>query len=99
MERRGAFARIARMHRFTHGYPNRYLSITDADLLLAAKLWAQARNAGTPNASADSLDGDAILAAQVRQLGYADDEVIVATTNVRHLEKFVPAALWTDLEP
>jgi hypothetical protein len=99
MERRGALGRIARMHGFAHGYHDRYLPITNSDLILAAKFWAQARNSGTPNASVDALDADAILAAQVRRLGLPDNEIIVATTNVRHLAPFVPAALWSDLEP
>ena len=36
-----------------------------------------------------------ILAAQAVTLGAED--VIIATTNVGHLSRFVPAALWPDI--
>lgn len=98
-ERRAAVARIERMAAFTFSAPDRYLPITDDDLFQAAKFWAQARNAGTPNASVEALDGDSILAAQVRRLAHTDDQIVVATTNVKHLAQFVPAMHWTDLDP
>ena len=42
-----------------------------------------------------ALDGDVILAAQAATLDRA--RVIDATTNVRHLSRFVPAKLWADI--
>jgi hypothetical protein len=57
------------------------------------------RNAGTPTAGVDALDGDVILAAQVLSLGLPAEEVVVATTNVAHLSLLVPAELWTDITP
>ena len=65
----------------------------------STKLWAQARNHGTPTASAQSLDADVILAAQVHSLGSIADQIVVATTNVGHLSLFVPAQLWTSIIP
>jgi hypothetical protein len=79
--------------------PDRYLSLTDADLDFAARLWAQARNAGTPTATAEALDGDVILAAQTIRMGLPTSDIILATTNVDHLSQFAPAALWTDVQP
>jgi hypothetical protein len=38
-----------------------------------------------------------ILAAQALTLGVAD--VIIATTNVGHLSRFVPADLWYNIAP
>lgn len=65
----------------------------------AAQLWAQARNDGYPTARDAALDGDVILAAQARNL-HSDppgERVVVATTNVAHLERYVDAEVWTSL--
>ena len=63
----------------------------------AGEFWAAARRAGTPTAGPHELDGDAILAAQAATLG--DPNVIVATANVGHLARFVPAKLWQNIVP
>ena len=72
-----------------------YLALTTSAMRQAATFWAEARQQGRPTAADPALDGDVILAAQAATLGRAD--VIVATTNVRHLPRFVPAELWTDI--
>ena len=72
-----------------------YLPITTAAMRRAAELWADARRAGRPTAGAQALDGDVILAAQAQTMGA--DEVIVATTNVAHLERYVTAAVWSKI--
>jgi len=41
------------------------------------------------------VDGDVILAAQATTLGVAD--VVVATTNVGHLSRFVAAEIWQQI--
>jgi predicted RNA-binding Zn ribbon-like protein len=61
----------------------------------AAVFWAQARQQGRPTADDKALDGDVILAAQAITLGATD--VVIATTNVGHLSRFAPAALWPDI--
>ena len=61
----------------------------------AELLAAQARRQGQPTADDKALDGDVILAAQAMTLGGTD--VVIATTNVGHLSRFVPAALWPDI--
>jgi predicted nucleic acid-binding protein len=72
-----------------------YLPLTTAAIRQAAVFWAQARQQGQPTADEKALDGDVILAAQAMTLGVAD--VVIATTNVGHLSRFAPAALWPDL--
>jgi hypothetical protein len=44
-----------------------------------------------------ALDGDVILAAQAIVLEAPD--VLIATTKVGHLSRFVPADLWQNIEP
>lgn len=73
-----------------------YLPLTTATMLKAAEFWAEVRQAGKPTASPESLDGDAILAAQAALIAEAqsDRSVVVATTNVGHLERFTNAKYW-----
>ena len=72
-----------------------YLPITTAAMRQAATFWAQARQQGQPTADDKALDGDVILAAQIITLGVTD--AVIATTNVGHLSRFAPAALWPDI--
>jgi predicted nucleic acid-binding protein len=75
----------------------RYDPITTDAMLLAADFWAQARRQGRKTADDKALDGDVILAAQASLLTHLGDEVVVATTNVKHLSLFVDARLWQDV--
>ena len=65
----------------------------------AAEFWAQVRRQGLPTAGDQSLDGDAILAAQASLIGSAGDSVTVATGNVTHLTRFsgIDARDWTTI--
>jgi predicted nucleic acid-binding protein len=72
-----------------------YLPITTASMRQAAIFWAQARQQGMPTAGDKSIDADVILAAQAATFGTPD--VVVATTNVGHLSRFVPAELWSKI--
>lgn len=71
-----------------------YIPIQTETMVLAAKLWAEARQTGQPTADAKALDGDIILSAQARLLTNETTEVIVATTNVGHLSRFITASDW-----
>jgi predicted nucleic acid-binding protein len=70
-----------------------YLPLNTTTMRRAAELWAQSRNLGTPTAPPEALDADVILAAQAEQVGG-----IVATDNVAHLARFVPAKHWRDIK-
>jgi predicted nucleic acid-binding protein len=75
--------------------PFKYLPITTVAMRQAAGFWAQARQQGLPTASDNTIDCDMILAAQAVTLG--DPNFIIATTNVKHLTRFVPADLWQNI--
>ncbi|MEG4963965.1 MULTISPECIES: nucleic acid-binding protein [unclassified Microcoleus] len=75
-----------------------YLPITTPTILKAAQLWAESRQAGIPTADPKELDGDVILAAQGLLVGEGGEEVVIATTNVGHLSRFVDAREWRDIE-
>ena len=74
-----------------------YLALTTRAMRMAAQFWADARRQGRPTAPDLALDADVILAAQAATLAGAD--AIVATTNVGHLIRFVPAAFWYEIVP
>jgi predicted nucleic acid-binding protein len=74
-----------------------YIPIQTDTMLLAAELWAEARKTGQPTADPKALDGDVILSAQARLLYGEVAEVIIATTNVAHLSRFVTALDWQSI--
>lgn len=71
-----------------------YLPITTMTMLLAANYWATARQQGQPTAVDHALDGDVILAAQTSLLEQQGYSAVIATTNVKHLSRFVAAQEW-----
>lgn len=77
----------------------RFLPINSQAMLLAADLWSQSRQSGLPTGDPKKLDVDVILAAQALTLGVPADDLIVATSNVSHLARFVPADLWSNITP
>ncbi len=78
-----------------------YEPLTTDIMRHAAQLWAQARQTGRTTAGADALDGDVLVCAQALQIltrpRHADDDLVVATTNTRHLRPFVAAEEWQDI--
>jgi predicted nucleic acid-binding protein len=73
-----------------------YLPITTAAMRRAAEVWAEARQQGQPTAADNTIDVDMILIGQAQTLGIP---LVVATTNVGHLSRFVPADLWQNITP
>jgi predicted nucleic acid-binding protein len=90
---------IGRLDAFVNAAPERYLPLSDEALRLAAELWAQARQAGRPTAEPKALDIDVILAAQALSFGPSPSEVVVVTSNHKHLSQFVTAQNWTEILP
>jgi predicted nucleic acid-binding protein len=82
-----------------------YLPIDQVVLQNAARIWADSRKSGKPTAPDLALDGDCILAAQTRTVykWLTHDEVVrgfqvvIATTNPRHLTRFATARNWQDI--
>ncbi len=98
--RAGRMGSVARLDRLAEEIG--YLPITTEAVRLAARFWADARRQGQPTASDESLDADVILAAQAAVLAEqkgADALVLVATTNPRHLSRFVDARTWREIAP
>ena len=76
-----------------------YLPLDTETMMLASNLWAKTRNMGKPTAKNEALDGDVILASQVQiqEKKLPQYQVIVATTNVKHLSLFVTAKEWDEI--
>jgi len=66
-------------------------------MIRAAELWAEVRQIGQATADPKALDGDVILAAQAQLQAEQGYRVIVATTNVKHISRFIDARLWNDI--
>ncbi len=99
LERAGKIRGLAALDAWNTAYPDRYLPVSDSALRLGAKLWAQARNTGTPTADPKELDGDVLIAAQALDMRLPQTDFIIATVNVGHLALFAPADLWTNINP
>jgi predicted nucleic acid-binding protein len=99
LERVGHKKGLVQLDAFNAARADRYLALTDSALRLAAKLWAQARNAGIPTADPKELDCDVLIAAQALTTGIPSSDLVIATTNVGHLSRFVTANLWANITP
>lgn len=97
--RHRSYSAIANLNRLAE--MAEYLALNTSVMHEAAGLWAEARNTGLPTASADALDADVILSAQALQTQayYPSRRLIVATTNVGHLSRYLEAKLWQDITP
>lgn len=97
--RAGKTFSVGRLDSFVTSTPGRYLPLSDEALRLAAELWARARQQGRPTADAKDLDVDVILAAQALSFGPAPFDVVVATSNQKHLSQFITAKNWNEILP
>lgn len=76
-----------------------YIPIDTRMMVRAAELWAMARRRGRQTADDKELDCDMVLAAQAQVAAQPTEDVIVATTNVGHLQQFVNADSWRNITP
>ena len=74
-----------------------YCEITTAAMILAATFWARMRKEGSPTADDLDLDADMILAAQYEVYQAHGQPKIVATTNLKHLDKLTTARTWESI--
>jgi hypothetical protein len=93
--RMGQTAAVAALDAFNDVPSDRFLSLTPSALRLSAELWARIRQQGMPTAHPHALDVDVILAAQILDTGLPTADFVVATTNVTHLSRIVPAEFWS----
>jgi predicted nucleic acid-binding protein len=85
------------LEKFVRAESDRFCVLTSRDLDLAAELWAESRRRGMPTADTRALDIDVILAAQVTNSGIPISDLVVATTNSKHLSQFIPAEEWSKI--
>ncbi len=76
-----------------------FLPITKPVMKCAAQLWAMSRRQGMPTTDEKNIDADVIIAAQCQlfQQENLGQNLIIATTNVKHLSRFVQAQRWQDV--
>lgn len=92
--------RMTRALRSLDAYGHQFVlaPISTPVMRLAAECWATARQRGMPTADDSALDADMILAAQAILLEEEwQQEVVIATTNVRHLSRFTTARNWPEV--
>lgn len=75
-----------------------YVPLTTEAMLKAAEFWAIARRRGYPTSKDEALDGDVILAGQAATLDVDADDLMIATTNIKHLSMFTHAELWDQIQ-
>lgn len=78
-----------------------YIPLSTDIMLKAADLWADVKGRGIPTAHPEHFDFDVVLAAQAIITSAGVEQVVIATQNVGHLERFntatVTAAEWRDV--
>ena len=89
---------VGRLDTFVRATPGRYVQLSDDALQLAAELWANARQTGQLTADAKAIDIDVILAAQALTFRAPAGELVVATTNPKHLSQFIRAMHWNEFQ-
>jgi predicted nucleic acid-binding protein len=95
--RAGKARGIFRLDEFVRASPDRYLPPTAEAFQKAAELWAKVRKEGMPTAGDEALDADVLLAAQLLTSKFASQKLVVATTNPKHIARFLDAREWQSI--
>jgi predicted nucleic acid-binding protein len=97
LERLGHKPGLRRLDALAQSYL--YAEITTPVMRKAAESWGDVRRRGLPTAGDQSLDADAILAAQAALIIGPSDTATVATANASHLTRFpgIHAQDWTTI--
>jgi len=95
--RAGKSRGISRLDEFLRAAPDRYLPLTVEAFRKAAELWAKVRNEGLPTAGPEALDADVLFAAQLLTSKFMSDTLVVATTNPKHIARFLDAREWQNI--
>lgn len=76
-----------------------FLPLSKSVMREASQLWAIARSQGIPTSSEKNIDADIIIAAQWKLLEeeYPSRYIVIATTNVKHLQRFTEAQEWRNI--
>jgi predicted nucleic acid-binding protein len=76
-----------------------FLPLSKIVMKEAAQLWAEARCQGIQTADKKNIDADIIIAAQWKLVKeeYPGQYIVIATTNVKHLERFTEAKEWKNI--
>lgn len=76
-----------------------FFPVTTEAMRLAAHLWATSRSQGQATADPKTLDADVIITAQCQiiQQENPGQSLIIATTNVNHLSRFLDAQEWQNI--
>ena len=77
-----------------------FLPVSRKVFILAANLWAEASSIGKQTSDSKNIDADMIISAQYQLLKdeFPGQQVIVATTNLKHLSIFCEASHWRDIK-
>jgi predicted nucleic acid-binding protein len=97
--RAGKSQGISRLDQFIDATPERYLPPTAEAFRKAAELWAKVRNEGLPTAADEALDADVLFAAQLLTSKFAAEKLVVATSNPKHIARFLNAREWQNISP
>lgn len=67
---------------------------------IASEVWADSQLKGLPNVKQSSLDIDTIIVAHFTILvnEFKGQYVVIATENIKHLEKFAEAQIWQNIK-
>jgi hypothetical protein len=76
-----------------------FLPVSREALTLAADLWTNAVADGQTTRDRKNIDVDIIISAQcqILQADNRGQQVIVATTNIKHLSRFCDAVIWQEI--